>query len=978
MLWKADFLWIKIGNFTAYNIIYVESNGFKTDIGGDIMKKFTVILVLVLSLLVLSGCGQKKTFRIGVSQCSSDDWRSKMNEEIEREMMFHADAEVEIRSADDDSQRQIEDLRYFVDNDFDIIIVAPNEEEPLTPVVREIYESGIPVVIFDRDINGDSYTARIGVDNVGLGRSAAFYAANLEKGRCNVIEIRGLEGSTPASERHKGFKTVADSLTTLNMIASGCAKWNQEDAVALADSLLRLYPQANLVYAHNDRMAIGASMAAKRLGRDDIKIIGIDAAPEIGIKAVVDSVIDATFLYPTEGHRLIRRALDILNGSPYPKDEMLPLASAVDLSNADILLLQNASLREETDKMQMLKKQIDKYWQQHSSQTTLFYATLVILLLMLVMVFLLLRSFWVARRHRVTLEDKNRLLEEERDKQKILNDQLASATQSKLAFFTNVSHDLRTPLTLISDPVAQMASATNLTPQQHTLMQIAHKNVKILMRLINQVLDFRKYESGRLQLAAREVDFKESASEWLQSFVPLVRKRHIKFKIRFSEHDDYRVAIDVEKIERVVFNLLSNAFKYTPDNGSIEFSAACKDGKLIFSVEDTGIGISSDEIERVFDNFYQVETIRPKGSGIGLWLSRSLVELHGGSIDISSVQGKGSVFTVEIPVRHVSEDVSEVVPAISSTDVDVELSAIDNAAMKPSLDCINPSGVESGGNAEVADSEEESRPIVLVIDDSSDMRLFITELLKERYRVIRAANGKEGVRMASKFVPDLIICDVMMPEMDGMECCRIIKEEVSTSHIPVLMLTACALDEQRTEGYASGADGYLSKPFSTGVLLARCDSLIANRRRIRNLWQSKNILKEVVEDSKGGCPREMPVAPSPDTGAVADIDSEFYNRFLAIVRNDLANPDLSVDAMAARMGLGRSQFYRKIKALTNYSPVELLRNLRLQHARALLTSTEKSISEIAYETGFSTPAYFTKCFRDSFGMTPTDLRTHLS
>ncbi len=420
------------------------------------------------------------------------------------------------------------------------------------------------MVIFDRDIEGDTYTARIGVDNVGLGHSAGLYAANLVEGEGNIIEIKGLEGSSPAAERHEGFKTVVDSLPRLNMLASGCARWNQEDAVPLVDSLLQLYPQTNIIYAHNDRMAIGASIAANRLGRGDIKIIGIDAAPEIGIKAVADSVIDATFLYPTEGHRLIRRALDIIEGKPYPKDEMLPLASAVDLTNADILLLQNASLSEETAKMQMLKAQIDRYWQQHSSQTTLFYATLVILMLMFFMVFMLLRTFWSNRRHRVVLEEKNRLLEEERDKQEKLNEQLATATQSKLAFFTNVSHDLRTPLTLISEPVAQLASASNLTPQQHTLMQLANKNVRILMRLINQVLDFRKYDSGRLQLSPREVDFRQIASEWLQSFKPLAMKRHIKFNVVFSDKDDFRLGVDIEKIERVVFNLLANAFKYTP------------------------------------------------------------------------------------------------------------------------------------------------------------------------------------------------------------------------------------------------------------------------------------------------------------------------------------------------------------------------------------------------------------------------------
>ena len=307
--------------------------------------------------------------------------------------------------------------------------------------------------------------------------------------------IFGLRGSTPAEDRHEGF---AKEFTGNggSLLASVAADWNKEDAVPVVDSLLRIYSNVDLIYAHNDRMAIGASEVARRLGRDEIKIIGIDAAPEIGIRAVADSVIDATFLYPTEGHRLIRTALAILKNQPYEHETSLPLSSAVDLTNADILLLQNETLKEETGKMQILKNRIDDYWDRHSSQTSLFYASIAIIILLFGVGFLLLRAFWQRTRHQKELMAQNRLLGQERDKQKALNEQLEEATQSKLMFFTNVSHDLRTPLTLIAEPVAQLASATNLSPQQHTLMRIADKNAKILQRLINQILDFRKYENS--------------------------------------------------------------------------------------------------------------------------------------------------------------------------------------------------------------------------------------------------------------------------------------------------------------------------------------------------------------------------------------------------------------------------------------------------------------------------------------------------
>ena len=362
-------------------------------------------------LMALFGCNQSKVYRIGVSQCSQDDWRMKMNDEINREIMFHKEAVVEIRSADDSSEKQISDINYFVKNGFDIIIVSPNEAETLTPIIEDVYKRGIPVVIFDRNINSDSYTARIGVDDKGLGQSAAHYAQHLLGNRAKAIEIFGLRGSTPAEDRHEGFvKEFVASGGTL--LASVSGNWNKEDAIPVADSLLRIYPDVDLIYAHNDRMAIGASEVASRLGlRDHIKIIGIDAAPNIGIQAVADSIIDATFLYPTEGHRLIQTALAILKDEPYKKETILPVSSAVDLSNADILLLQNETLKEETHKIELLKVQIDDYWAQHSSQTSLFYASVAIIVLLCGVGFLLLRAYWQRSRHQKELLSQNKLLE---------------------------------------------------------------------------------------------------------------------------------------------------------------------------------------------------------------------------------------------------------------------------------------------------------------------------------------------------------------------------------------------------------------------------------------------------------------------------------------------------------------------------------------------------------------------------------------
>lgn len=910
----------------------------------SLKNRHLLIPLLAMACLLSVSCQREKTYRIGVSQCSADDWRNKMNEEIMREMMFHPEATVEIRSADDSNEKQIADIRYFRDNGFDIILAAPNEANAITPVIKETYESGLPVVIFDRDINGESYTAYIGVDNRAIGRSAAQYAGNLTGAGGRVLEIQGLKGSSPTIQRHEGFAEGATQ-NRLDIVASAHGNWNDTDATRVTDSLLNIYKDIDLIYAHNDRMAIAASNVARRRGLL-IRVIGIDAAPNIGMKAVADSVIDATFLYPTEGHELVRTALAILKGEHFDRIKTLPLASAVDKSNADILSLQNKSLNEETSKMKILKSQVDQYWERHSIQTTLLYVTIGLVILLLAFVFMLLRTYWMNQRHHRQILEQNRLLEQQRDAQEELNRQLEEATQSKLMFFTNISHDLRTPLTLIAEPVAQLAGADNLTPQQHALMRIADKNVRILKRLINEILDFRKYENGKLDVNLTEARFADLARDWAEAFMAIARKRDIKLTVDIDLPDDFTIAIDTEKMERVCFNLLSNAFKYTPDNGRINFIVRTEGDNLVIAVHDTGRGISERDLGNIFDRFFQVDKVHPQGSGIGLSLAKAFVELHHGEITVTSREGKGSEFTVTIPVTHIAEN--KPAPAFPTAgtlrdDTITELERIENDTPLPDSD----------------------HPLLLVIDDNEDIRRLTAELLGDEYTVIAASDGKEGVRMAARHVPDLIICDVMMPVMDGLECTRRIKEEVSTSHIPVLMLTACSMDEQRAQGYDSGADGYLSKPFDITVLRARCRNLIQNRRRIKELWSTSK-------------PTDVTPSDTPETKRTRpDVENEFYARFVEIVNKEMENPELSVDGIAAQLGLGRSQFYRKIKALTNYSPVELVRELRLKRSRDLLISTDRSISEIGYMVGFSTPAYFTRCFRDYFNETPSELRERL-
>ncbi len=907
--------------------------------------------IVVLTAVLAAGCRTTEPYRIGVSQCSSDDWREKMNEEIRREGLFHNDVQIEIRSADDDNDRQIADLRYFAEQGFDIIIASPNEAEALTPVIAEIYRSGIPVILFDRHILGDTYTAYQGADNREIGRSAARLARSRRKGTCRIIEIRGLQGSTPAIERQQGFGEVVSASGDMLLLGSGYGNWNDTDGFRIADSLLTLYPDANTVYAHNDRMAVAAARAAERHGIPDLQIIGIDAAPEIGIRAVADSVIDATFLYPTEGHQLIRTALAILRGEAYERNLIFPTVPAVDASNAEILLLQDKTLKEETEKMEWLKARVDDYWSRHLMQTIALYAVVSVALLLAAGIFMLLRTHRINVRHRQMLDAQNRELGRQRDELNELYLRLQEATQSKLAFFTNVSHDLRTPLTLIADPVEQLVHADNLTERQTTLMRLADKNVRILKRLINRILDFRKYENGELAFNPVETDVAALVSEWAEAFRNAALKRHIGLTLSIEPDRNFTMAVDVEKFERIFFNLLSNAFKFTPANGTVTIQLSTDDSEqLLLTVSDTGKGIEKEDLARIFERFYRVDKINPDGSGIGLTLVKAFAEMHGGSVSAQSTPGKGATFTVSIPIVHVAEAPIEGGGiALSANDITQELTDIEEpeAAEQP---------------------VDESAQSILIIDDNADIRTLVGGLLCDRYVVLQASNGKTGIRLASKYTPDLIICDVMMHDLDGLEVCRRLKSEIATSHIPIMMLTACSLDEQRIESYECGADAYLSKPFDSRMFVARCESLLLNRKRLREAFASETLLPHRTEARTSGAAEARR----------SEIDNDFYRRFAALVERRMEDSELSIEELAAELGLSRVQFYRKIKTLTNYSPAELLRILRLKRADMLLRTTEKTVSEISYSVGFSSPGYFTKCYHEWFGEAPTEVQKRTS
>lgn len=913
-------------------------------------------IVILFCFLGMVACHQDVPhFCIGVAQCSDDSWRHKMNDEILREAMFYDGVAVEIRSAGDDNRKQAEDVRYFMDKGVDLLIISANEAAPMTPVVEEAYQKGIPVILIDRKILSDKYTAYIGADNYEIGRAVGNYIASSLQGKGNVVELTGLGGATPAMERHQGFMAAISNFPDIKLIDKADAAWESGPAEVEMDSMLCRHPKIDAVYAHNDRIAPGAYRAAKKVGREkEMLFVGIDALPGKGngLELVLDSVLNATFIYPTNGDKVMQLAMNILEKKPYPRETVMNTA-VVDHTNAHVMQLQTTHISELDQKIETLNGRIGGYLSRVATQQVVMYGGLVILLLVAGLLLVVYKSLRSKNRLNRELSEQKKQLEEQRDKlegqrdkleeqrdQLIqLSHQLEEATHAKLVFFTNISHDFRTPLTLVADPVEHLLADKTLNGDQHRMLMLIQRNVNILLRLVNQILDFRKYENGMMEYTPVPVDILSSFEGWNESFLAAARKKHIHFSFDKMADTDYHTLADVEKLERIYFNLLSNAFKFTPENGkvTVRLSPLTKeDGRWIrFTVANTGSMISVEHIRNIFDRFYRID-MHHAGSGIGLALVKAFVELHKGTISVESDEKQGTIFTVDLPMQTCEVTVS----------VDSPLSSSIGASVSSALN-----------NAQVAEEEEpekdydSSRPSVLVIDDNADIRSYVYSLLHTDYTVIEAADGSDGIRKAMKYVPDLIISDVMMPGIDGIECCRRLKSELQTCHIPVILLTACSLDEQRIQGYDGGADSYISKPFSSQLLLARVRNLIDSHRRLKQFFGDRHTLAK--ED-------------------VCDMDKNFVEKFKSLLDAKLGDSNLNVEDLGKDMGLSRVQLYRKIKSLTNYSPNELLRIARLKKAASLLASSDMTVAEIGYEVGFSSPSYFTKCYKEQFGESPTD------
>lgn len=883
--------------------------------------------IFIAILLMLAGCNnpasvQREPWRVGFSQCAEDSWRVKMNHDLQREAMLYEDIILEIKSSNGDTQKQIADISSFIDEGVDLLIVSPNEAVEIAPMVEKAYDNGIPVIIVDRKVMTDHYSSFVGADNRQIGAATGTYIKQLLPLGGNVLEITGLMGSSPAIERHEGFCSTALTDSAIHLLYSVDAGWFKQEAFERTKEILSKTPNIDVVFAHNDEMASGAYEAAQMLGLGKrIKFIGIDALPgrSNGIGMVSDGILEASFVYPSGTDKVMRLAYDILSGHDYPREIILN-TTIVDRSNVRVIDMYNSSIAEQERKFENLNAKLGSFSAAYKSQRIMLYLSMI---LVVMLVFVLVALVFILR----SRSRMNKQLVE-------FSRQVEEAASAKMAFFTNISHELRTPLTLISGSVDELIGKTSESDSNYELLNLAKRNTNILLRLVNQILDFRKYENGKLDIKRTSVNVKGLVESWNASFIPMLKRKHLRFSFVAEPGQDYMNSIDVDKMEQVYYNLLSNAFKYTPENESVVVRLGRKDNIMVLSVTNTGTFIPQSERENIFDRFYQIGNGGGQGTGIGLAIVKAFVNMHKGVVGVESDRRKGTTFSVSLPISE-EQDTNAVLSA--------QLSASSHGDMIEDI-----SDVET---------EDKDRRTVLVVDDSEDIRTLVRIVLGGEYLVLEACDGEEGFKKALAYVPDIIIMDVMMPKMDGVACCARLKQEMQTCHIPVIMLTACAADEKRVEGYSSGADSYITKPFRSEVLTTRIQNLL-NRR-------------EQVQKSFDG-PSGISLSAN-----MEEMDKQFINQFRCFVEDHIDRPDLDLDALANHLAMSRIQLWRKLKGLTNHSPNEWVRIIRLRRAQQMLATTDLSIAEICYDTGFSTPSYFTKCYKDYFGELPNEYRKRI-
>jgi signal transduction histidine kinase/AraC-like DNA-binding protein len=856
---------------------------------------------------------------------------------MQKELGFYPNVQFQMLDAHNDSDLQRRQVQELLRQHVDLLIISPNQSGPLTDLAEAAYSQGTPVIILDRRTTSRLYTAYVGGNNLEVGRTAGHYAAQLLGQKGNVIEVLGTPGSSPAAERHQGFGQALAAYPRLRLVAQVQGDWRPASVRQQLPAVLRAHPEADLLFVHNDQMAQAAQQVARQLGLGSrLRIIGVDglAGPGNGLELVEGKALQATLLYPTGGEQAIRTALRILRHLPYEKENVLG-TMVIDSTNVGAMRSQTEQLAMQQQDIQLQQRRLLEQQRRYASQATTVYLLLASLLGAVVLGALAWRSARLNRRIRQMLEGQNAEISSQRNRIAELAEEARRSTEAKLRFFTNFSHELRTPLTLILGPVEELlTTASDLTPAQRHDLKLVRRNTQRLLQLVNQLLDFRKIDVGKMAVRATEGNLVGFVREIMDVFEKIARQRNITFRFLPAE-PIIKLWFDGDILDKVLFNLLSNAFKYTADGGHITVSVqrVPEANTARISVEDNGRGIAAEDQAHILEWFYQGSQPSANSSGLGLALAEGLTRLHEGKLSFKSQLGYGSTFDVTLPLTR---------PATFLDGVPATPSATQQPADEP------------------AELLEESAPVAtdvtaLIIEDNDELRQFLEQKLRPHFQVSTAADGATGQRLAAETLPDVIVCDVNLPELSGLEVVTQLKSDWRTSHIPLVLLTARNAPEQQVAGVQAGADLYLTKPFNPTFLLESLRTLLRNRDQLREHFR-----------------RQLSV----DTATVVPQrgDQKFLADLTAIMEAHLDEPGLGVDAIAQRLGLSRTQLYRKVKALLGTGVTDYLQSLRLTKARQLLLQAGTTVAEVAYQTGFSSPTYFATAFKAKYQLSPTEFR----
>ncbi|CCH55068.1 putative two-component system sensor kinase/response regulator fusion protein [Fibrisoma limi BUZ 3] len=894
--------------------------------------------------VALSGCSetpQEPAYRIGFSQrTTADTWRKTMLEGMNRELSFYPGVDFIVKDAGGQSAKQVEQIQELIGQQIDLLIVSPNSARPITPIVEKAYQQGIPVIVLDRRTASDQYTAYVGADNVEVGRTAGIYAGALLDGKGDVIEIGESPGSSADIDRHRGFVEAIGRQPGIRLVGKLAGDWDKRSFAPELTRLLTTRPSIQLIFAQNDRTALKAYRVCQQLGLDkQIRIIGVDGLPgkNEGIDLVDRGILSATVLYPTGGKEAIRTAMAILQKQPFKRENRLPI-TLIDSTNVQIMKLQNDKVTEQQIDIERQRQRIDDLNRTYASQRNRLYITLVSLLIVII---LGAYAWYLARAKQAAyqrLAQQNEEIRQQKDQIEAVSKQARQATEEKLRFYSYISHEFNTPLSLILTPTDELLTRRHLdTREVKNSLSLIQKNAHRLLRLVDQMLDLRKADAGKLLLRAQEGNVVTFIEDIVQDFRAKADKQRIDLRF-VSTQSMIPLWFDREKLDKVLFNLLSNAFKYTPRGGFIHVHLAIVDEAVRIQVQDNGEGMTPEEQKRIFDLFYTGSTQFTLGNGLGLALSREFMTLHHGELLVQSEKGKGTVFTLQLPLGNAHLDPSEIGPIPDPHRTDSTALPVDDEWLLAAPD------EQATQSSKVG--------TILIIEDHDELRQYLASRLGDRYDVVAEPSAEGGWERILETIPDLIISDIMLPgALDGLELTQRVKSDFRTSTIPVILLTAKGQMEERIEGTRAGADAYIAKPFQMAYLLETINTTLANREKWQKRYTGDYLAKTENRQEK-----------------------KFLNELTTLIENHLTDPSFGVEQLSREMGLSRVQLYRKAQALLGKNVNEYFVEIRLKKAKALLAETGKPIAEIAYETGFSSPAYFTTFFKQHTQRTPSEFR----